>query len=372
MAPNQGIKRGVGMSPPFPSLPPAPKGNVLTLDPTKEAGLGWTTGTPQSGWIPEIHTWTYSSVSGHTSVATVNADVTGIIQVGDRIQLTNNGLVQYFIVTVVAVASGISTVTMYGGNLPIYLNASHTNGGGAVTSLAVLALEFAIPNGSVLIFENGDTVTLTAAAAAGATTITIPSTTPSTNQAGQVAGWTSGQAVSCTNSLLANSAITNPAYSHAKAPFGFNCNPDMWTEFLSDPSLCTQASPSTSPTWYNIGGLSLLVPIGAWDILYQTNLLTQFAATTATGIFVFQSALSTANNTASDPTMVVTADFVIGTSNAIFAGADFGFGVTRSRTVLISAATTYYLLASTATAVQNIYFAGNGSSNNIRAICAYL
>lgn len=60
------------------------------------------------------------------------------------------------------------------------LNATHTNGAGAITSIAVLALPVAIPSGATLLMPNGDNATTSAPASAGATSISINSYTPST------------------------------------------------------------------------------------------------------------------------------------------------------------------------------------------------
>lgn len=60
------------------------------------------------------------------------------------------------------------------------LNATHTNGAGAITSIAVLAIPVAIPSGSTLVFLNGDQAITSAPATLGATTISINSYTPTT------------------------------------------------------------------------------------------------------------------------------------------------------------------------------------------------
>lgn len=51
--------------------------------------------TGDDGWTPATGTWTYSSVDDPTGVFTVNADVTALIGMGDRIKFTNGGNVIY-------------------------------------------------------------------------------------------------------------------------------------------------------------------------------------------------------------------------------------------------------------------------------------
>lgn len=74
-----------------------------------------------------------------------------------------------------------------------------------------------------------------------------------------------------TGYTLAATAITAPFFSIAKAPVGFNLDPTVWTETLTDSGNRTQASP-VSGTWYNPGGLFLDVPIGLWQINYSVPL----------------------------------------------------------------------------------------------------
>src|SRR5487761_2311919 len=62
---------------------------------------------------------------------------------------------------------------------PITLGAtSYASGGGAVTSIAVLALPYAIPSGATIAMANGDMVVLSSPASVGATTVSIVSQTP--------------------------------------------------------------------------------------------------------------------------------------------------------------------------------------------------
>lgn len=71
--------------------------------------------TMLDGWISGSGTWSYSSADSPTFVISINADVTALIGVGDRIKLTQT-TAKYFIVTAVGAWSGSATlVTVYGG-----------------------------------------------------------------------------------------------------------------------------------------------------------------------------------------------------------------------------------------------------------------
>lgn len=79
-----------------------------------------------AGWIGDPNTWTYSSADAPTFVASVNADVTGILSEGMRIKLTQT-TAKYFIVTAVAAFSGGATlITLYGGTDYVLANAAIT------------------------------------------------------------------------------------------------------------------------------------------------------------------------------------------------------------------------------------------------------
>lgn len=68
-----------------------------------------------AGWTPSAATWSYSSADDPTFVISINADVTALIQPGDRIKLTQT-TEKFFIVTAVGAYSGGATlVTVYGG-----------------------------------------------------------------------------------------------------------------------------------------------------------------------------------------------------------------------------------------------------------------
>lgn len=82
---------------------------------------------PNSGWITGSGTWAYSSADSPTFIISINADVTALIGVGDRIKLTQT-TAKYFIVTAVGAYSGGNTlVTVYGGTDYTLANAAITS-----------------------------------------------------------------------------------------------------------------------------------------------------------------------------------------------------------------------------------------------------
>jgi hypothetical protein len=228
-------------------------------------------------WISDANTWTYSSVDGPTGVVTINADLTGVIGLGDRIKFTQT-TVKYFIVTKISVSAGTTTLTFYGG----------------------------------------------------------------------------------TDYTLANAAITSPSYSHAKVPFGFNPDPTKWTQTLRDTSDRTQATP-TSGTWYNLGSLSLDIPIGAWNVTYSA--LAQANTAASPGAFV---TLSTGNNSESD------SDFSSMTQAT--AAAALVFTAAKNKLLVLTAKTTYYLnmkyAGGTTTAIN--FLGASYFPTIIKAVSAYL
>src|SRR3990167_2905980 len=69
-----------------------------------------------------------------------------------------------------------------------------------------------------------------------------------------------------TDYTLTSAAISAISYSLMKAPLGFPMNPTKWTVILNDTAQRLQSS-TTNNTYYNLGSLSIVIPIGAWDVL---------------------------------------------------------------------------------------------------------
>lgn len=154
-----------------------------------------------------------------------------------------------------------------------------------------------------------------------------------------------------TDYTLADAAISSSEFSIAKAPVGFNADPAKWTETLKDTNDRTQATPTTG-SWYNIGSLSIAIPIGVWDVSWAAGLSSASAE--------MQASLSYANNSESD------SDFTAGLS----AGQTF---VGRRKCIAVTAKMTYYLIERNETNTQTIGVLGSSLGPTIvSAICAYL
>ncbi len=164
-----------------------------------------------------------------------------------------------------------------------------------------------------------------------------------------------------TDYTLTGAAITNPFYSVGKVPTGFPADPVKWTEVLTDTADRAQASPSGT-TWYNLGTLSITLPIGAWQVRFHVAAETVDAGGTI-GIF---STLSTANNSETDTEF--TSCIKIGGTPASAGGTQF---VTKALT--LAAKTVYYLNARSTGGGTSLNFRGATLHPTVvRAVSAYL
>jgi len=162
--------------------------------------------------------------------------------------------------------------------------------------------------------------------------------------------------------LLANSAITNPYYSHAKVPFGFPLEEDKWTFYVIDTTQRTQASP-TALTWYNLGSVSINFPIGAWKRLgYSVDA----AGVGPTGQISVFTTLSTANNSESDASM--TRKINVASTNL----TQFESSLEAYRYLKLASKTTYYINTKSNQSITTMYNQNATLTLVISAICAYL
>lgn len=167
-----------------------------------------------------------------------------------------------------------------------------------------------------------------------------------------------------TDYTIANAAISVNYYSIAKAPFGFPLDPNKWEVKLIDTTTRSQSSP-TQNVWYNLGSLSITLPIGIWNVRYDVMLGGWKTTSTAVD---FQSTLSTANNSESDNEMTagVTQEGASGTQGP-------RNHVGKSKTIVTTSSTTYYLNCRCSTASGSSIQILNGTASLvIRATCAYL
>jgi len=165
-----------------------------------------------------------------------------------------------------------------------------------------------------------------------------------------------------TDYTLASGAITSPYFSTHKAPRGFPLSPAKWTVTVTDSSSRTQASP-VAETWYNLGSISINIPIGCWWMQYSA--LLQVDVNPAGWCNMF-STLSTAGGSESHPAHTLK-----------IGGASFNSNsqsVVLPRTLIeLTAKTAYYLNGKIdVSGGSQIYFQGNQQVTKIELVCAYL
>lgn len=164
---------------------------------------------------------------------------------------------------------------------------------------------------------------------------------------------------------LANAAITSPYYSPAKAPLGFPLSPAKWTVTVTNTSTHTQASPTASQ-WYNLGSISIDIPIGVWEVTYDAYVASAETGT-QTNINV---TLSTANNTQSNAAHTMAS----GIRADIAAGVvEIANNFQKSILIELSSKTTHYLNERVNVfTVNSLSLLGAISTTTIKAVCAYL
>lgn len=166
-----------------------------------------------------------------------------------------------------------------------------------------------------------------------------------------------------TDYTLANAAISANYYSNVKGPFGFPLDWTKWTVEVTDTSSRSQATP-TATTWYNVGSISITIPIGLWNVEYSDITYLNYGSVPGGAVDQY-STLSTANNSESDN------DF---TGGVITTAQQAGVTVTRRKILTIAASTPYYLNTKTTAGgfTGSINIRGDIGKTIIRAISAYL
>lgn len=164
---------------------------------------------------------------------------------------------------------------------------------------------------------------------------------------------------------LENEAITNPYYSIVKAPFGFPLDPTKWTVSLVDSSERTQTSP-VDTTWYNLGSLSLDIPIGIWNVDYSIPLYGYSNPGVSINV---RCSLSTSSNSVSDSHFIAMNYCYRNTS----ANTGYINSLYRAKCIVLTSKATYYLIAmSEEGSIGGISFFGSIAPTIVRAVCAYL
>lgn len=178
-----------------------------------------------------------------------------------------------------------------------------------------------------------------------------------------------------TGTALTNAAISAMAISPSKAPIGFNPSTHVWSETLRSSTGNFTASPVLN-TWSNPGTMSITLPIGRWNILFECGIRCQTtAAQTAGTAFV---ALSTSNAASADTTgNTINVDsqgvIVVGGASGQLEGRLPG---RRSMVGVVMAAKTQFFLvtkSSTAAAsMASIGFDGVNTETYVVATSSYL
>jgi hypothetical protein len=118
-------------------------------------------------------------------------------------------------------------------------------------------------------------------------------------------------------------------------------------------------------TWYNLGSLSISIPIGIWRTSYKALLYGN--KTASTSIDWVNITLSTANNSVSDADLT--------TSNSL-GGASGTLALATpmycEKILVVAAKTPYYLNSMASADINTIGVYGGIAKTVVRAICAYL
>jgi hypothetical protein len=159
--------------------------------------------------------------------------------------------------------------------------------------------------------------------------------------------------------------ITNFSFSREKAPSGFPMSPLKWSVVYTNTTFYSQATPTVNQ-WYNLGSMSLVLPLGVWDISFTCCPAIGDNSTQSGQVFA---SLSTGSTSESDP------DFTVVNYSSVAGGTNvYVFCTLTSRKFLaLSLETTYYIVICTITSnVDSIQFRNSSTKLAVRAVCAYL
>jgi hypothetical protein len=155
--------------------------------------------------------------------------------------------------------------------------------------------------------------------------------------------------------------ISNFAYSGAKTPLGFPANPEKWTVEVTDTANRSQSSPVVN-TWYNLGSVSINIPLGLWGVGYSVK---ANASHGSVGTTQFNVTLSTAPTTNSNP------EFARGFADANASAITMSLGA--ENLMSLSVKDTYYFNTQGQVRVYTSINNYNASATlTIKAVCAYL
>jgi hypothetical protein len=149
-----------------------------------------------------------------------------------------------------------------------------------------------------------------------------------------------------------------------RVPHGFVFDPAKWSVVISDTGNYTKSSPD-SATYYNLGSISISVPIGMWALSYAVAAYDSNSSATIADV---RAALSTSASSVSDTNLLTLARITCPT------GANQSyFLLSRTTVASIAAKTTYYLIEkASVSGATTLGIAGAVIPTKIEAVCAYL
>lgn len=158
-----------------------------------------------------------------------------------------------------------------------------------------------------------------------------------------------------------NEAISDPFYSAAKVPLGFDLSEEKYGILVTDTNSNVQASPVQNQ-WYNSGSISADLPIGLWKAGYTAHIRSIDGSPGSQDILA---TLSDASASESD------ADFTRGfTANDV---SRLGGSVRAEKLLALSTKDTYYLnIRCKNSGLSSIAIRGDLQTTRIFAVCAYL
>lgn len=169
-----------------------------------------------------------------------------------------------------------------------------------------------------------------------------------------------------TDYTLTNGGITDAYYSIVRAPYGFPLNPDKWTiKFTSNTLIQNEAA--TNETWWNLTNCFLDVPIGNWELSYNSYL---YVKTKSANVYVVcRSTLSTANNSESDTEYTCCIGYDAASSILSISGSQL-----KTKSINLTVKTPYYLNYSGFTGAGTMIIGNTPELKYIciKAICSYL
>lgn len=243
-------------------IEPGDAGNLLSSD-----GDAWISAVP-SGWVNDLNTWTNTTAplsraytndpAAGSNVALNMADTSGFSK-GDVVLVSSDAGVELTVLT--AISTNVSITALY-------LALNHTTVNRLVRLIkpnAVVSVN-ADMTGKISVgtriklTQDGITKYFLVHAvgnySGGNTLITL---------------YTGPNIDNNYNNYLSSNPITNVYYSQRKAPTDFPLESKRWRyEIYLKGTTLSQASP-TLGTWYNIGNVCLLLPIGDFKLAYKSN-----------------------------------------------------------------------------------------------------